>query len=113
MFKQLRYWYPVSSLQGNKGEKKEGVTDFIFLGSKITVDADFSHEIKTHFLPERKAMENLDSALKTRDIILPAKVHIVKSMGFPCGSAGIESSSNAGDLSLIPRLGRSPGEGKG
>ena len=75
------------------------------------MDADFSYEIKTHLLPERKAMENLDSALKTRDIILPAKVHIVKSMGFPCGSAGIESTCSAGDLGLILGLGTYPGEG--
>ena len=91
----------------------ETVKDFNFLGSKITVDADFSHEIKTYSLPGRKAIINLDIVLKTRDIALPTKVHIVKSMGFPCGSAAIEPYCNAGDLSLIPGLGRSPGEGKG
>ena len=61
----------------------EAVTDFIFLDSKITVDSDFSHEIKRHFLLGRKAMTNLDSILKTRDITLPTKVHIVKDMVFP------------------------------
>ena len=91
----------------------ETVKEFNFLGSKITVDADFSHEIKTNLLLRRKAITTLDSVLKTRDIALPTKVHIDKSMGFPCGSAGIESSCNAGDLSSIPGLGRSPGEGKG
>ena len=58
----------------------ETVTDFIFLGSKITVDGDCSHEIKRHLLLGRKAMTNLDSALKNRDISLPTKVHIVKAM---------------------------------
>ena len=58
------------------------VTDFIFLGSKITADCDRSHEIKRHLLLGRKAMTNLDSILKSRDIILPTKVHIVKAMVF-------------------------------
>ena len=61
----------------------ERVTDFIFLGSKITADGDCSHEIKRHFLLGRKAMTNLDSILKNRDIILPTKVHLVKAMLFP------------------------------
>ena len=61
----------------------ETVTDFIFLGSKITVDSDCSHEIKTCFLRGRKAMTNLDIVLKGRDIPLPTKVHIVKAMVFP------------------------------
>ena len=65
------------------GEKVETVTDFIFLGSKITADGDCSHEIKTHLLLERKAMTNLDSVLKNRDITLPTKVHIVKAIVFP------------------------------
>ena len=60
----------------------EGVTDFIFLGSKITVDSDSSHEIKRHLLLGRKAMTNLDSILKSRDITLPTKVHLVKAMAF-------------------------------
>ena len=59
------------------------VTDFIFLGSKITVDDDCSQEIKRHLLLGRKAVTNLDSILKIRDIILPTKVHIVKAMVFP------------------------------
>ena len=61
----------------------ETVTDFLYLGSKITVDSDCSHEIKRRLLLGRKAMTNLDSVLKIRDIILPTKVHIVKSMVFP------------------------------
>ena len=61
----------------------EAVTNFIFLGSKITADGDCSHEIKRHLLPERKAMVNLDSILKSTDITLPTKVHIVKAMVFP------------------------------
>ena len=64
------------------GETVETVSDFIFLGSKITADGDCSHEIKTHLLLGRKAMINLDSILKSRDITLPTKVHIVKSYGF-------------------------------
>ena len=59
------------------------VTDFIFLGSKITVDGDFSHEIERCLLLGRKAMTNLDSVLKSKDITLPTKVHIVKVMVFP------------------------------
>ena len=61
----------------------ETVTDFIFLGSKITVDGDWSHEIKRFLLLGRKAITNLDSVLKSRDITLPTKVHIVKVVGFP------------------------------
>ena len=61
----------------------ETVTDFIFLGSKITADGDCSHEIKRCLLLVRKAMTNLDSILKSRDITLPKKVHIVKAMIFP------------------------------
>ena len=63
-------------------QKVEAVTDFIFLGSKIIVDGDCSHEIKRSLLLGKKAMTNLDSVLKTRDITLLAKVHIVKPMGF-------------------------------
>ena len=65
------------------GEIMETVTDFIFLGSKITMDGDCSHEIKRHLLLGRKAMTNLDSLLKRRDITLPTKVCIVKAMVFP------------------------------
>ena len=71
-------------------EKVETVTDFIFLGSKITVDINCSHEIKRCLLPGRKAMTNLDSTLKTRDITLPTKVPIVKAMVFPVVICGCE-----------------------
>ena len=74
-----------------EGEKVEAVTNFIFLGSKITVDNDCSHEIKTHLLLGRKAMTNLESMLKSRDITLLTKVHIVKAMIFPLGMYGFES----------------------
>ena len=73
------------------GETMETVTDFIFLGSKITADGDCSHEIKRCFLLGRKAMTNLDSILKTRDITLPTKVHLVKAMVFPAVRYGCES----------------------
>ena len=66
-----------------EGGKVETVTDFIFLGSKITVDGDCSHEIKRHLLIGRKAIANLDSILKSRDITLLTKVCIVKAMVFP------------------------------
>ena len=61
----------------------ETVTDFIFLGFKITAGGDCSHEIKRHLLPGRKAVTNLDSILKSKDITLPTKVHLVKAMVFP------------------------------
>ena len=64
-------------------ETMETVADFIFLGSKITADGDCSHEIKRRLLLGRKAMTNLDSMLKSRDITLPTKVHLVKAMVFP------------------------------
>ena len=67
----------------NKWGKMKIVTDFIFLGSKITADSDCSCEIKRHWLLGRKAMANIDSVLKSRDITLQAKVHIVKAMAFP------------------------------
>ena len=73
------------------GETVETVADFIFLGSKITADGDCSHEIKRGLLPGRKAMTNLDSVLKSRDIILPTKVHIVKAMVFLVVLYGCES----------------------
>ena len=69
----------------------ETVADFIFLGSKITADSDCSHEIKKPFLIRRKAMTNLDSILKSRDITLPTKVYIVKAMVFPVVFTGCES----------------------
>ena len=73
------------------GETMETVTDFIFLGSKITTDGDCSHEIKRCSLLGRKAMANLDSILKSRDITLPPKVHLVKAMVFPMIMYGCES----------------------
>ena len=81
---------PITSWQID-GEKMETVTDFIFLGSQITVDGDCSHEIKRHLLLGRKAMTNLDSVLKSRDITLLTKVHIVKAMVFPVVIYGCES----------------------
>ena len=72
------------------GEKMEAVTDFIFLGSKITADGDCSHEIKRHLFLGRKVMTNLDSILKSRDITLPTKVHLVKAMAFPVVMDGCE-----------------------
>ena len=73
---------PITSWQID-GETMETVTDFIFLGSKITADGDCSHEIKRHLLLGRKVMTNLDSVLKNKDITLPTKVHLVKVMAFP------------------------------
>ena len=67
----------------NRRGKVKTMTDFIFLGSKITVDGDYSHEIKRHFLLGRKAMTNLDCVIKSRDITLPTKICIVKAMVFP------------------------------
>ena len=75
------------------GETVETMTDFIFLGFKITADGDCSHEIKRHLLLERKVMTNLDSALKSRDITLPTKVRLVKSMVFRVVMYGCESCS--------------------
>ena len=72
------------------GKKVETVTDFIFLGSKITADGDYNHEIKRCLLLGRKAMTNLDSILKSRDITLLTKVHIVKAMVFPIVIYGCE-----------------------
>ena len=71
------------------GETMETVTDFIFLGSKITADGDCSHEIKRHLLLGSKAITNLDSILKSRDITLPTKVHLVTAMVFPGKSTGV------------------------
>ena len=73
------------------GETMETVTEFIFLGSKITADGDCSYEIKRHFLFGRKAMTNLDSILKSRDVTLPHKVGIVKAMVFPLVVGGCEN----------------------
>ena len=81
---------PITSLQID-GETVETVSDFIFLGSKITTDADCSHEIKRRLLLGRKVMTNLDSILKSRDITLPTKVCLVKAMVFPVVMYGCES----------------------
>ena len=81
---------PISSWQ-IKGEKVEVVTDFLFLGSKITVDGDCSHEIRRCLFLGRKAMTNLDSVLKSRDITLPTNVPIVKAVVFPVVTYSCES----------------------
>ena len=73
------------------GETVETVSDFIFLGSKITADGDCSHEIKRCFLLGRKVMTNLDSIFKSRDITLPTEIHLVKAMVFPVVMYGCES----------------------
>ena len=80
---------PITSWQID-GETMETVTDFIFGGSKITADGDCSHEIKRRFLLGRKVMTNLDSILKSRDITLPTKDHLVKAMVFPVVTYGCE-----------------------
>ena len=81
---------PINSWQID-GETVETVADFIFLGSKITADGDCSHEIKRRFLLGRKVMTNLDSILKSRDISLSTKVHLVKAIVFPVVMYGCES----------------------
>ena len=77
----------------NRWERMETVSNFIFLGSKITADGDCSHEIKRHLLLGRKVMTNLDSILKSRDITLSTKVHLVKAMVFPVVMYGFDSWS--------------------
>ena len=81
---------PITSWQID-GETVETVADFIFLGSKITADGDYSHEIKRHLLLGRKALINLDSILKSNDITLPTKVYLVKALVFPVVMYGCES----------------------
>ena len=81
---------PITSWQIDR-ETLEALTEFIFLGSKITADGDCSHEIKRHLLLGRKAMTNVDSILKSRDVTLPTKVHLVKAMVFPVVMYGCES----------------------
>ena len=81
---------PITSWQ-IYGETVETMADFIFLGSKITADGGCSHEIKRHLLLGKKVMTNLDSILKSRDITLPTKVHLVKAMVFPVVMYGYES----------------------
>ena len=73
----------------NREGKVEVVTDLLFLGSKITADGDYSHEVRRHLLLGRKAMTNLDSVLKSRDITLPTKVRLVKAMVFPAVMYGV------------------------
>ena len=86
---------PITSWQTD-GETMETVTDFLYLGSKITVDSDCSHEIKRGWLLGRKAMTNLDSVLKSRDITLPTKLRIVKAMLFPVVRYGCELDHKEG-----------------
>ena len=81
---------PITSWQIDEG-KMETITDFIFLGSKVTADGNCSHEIRRCSLLVRKAVTNLDSILKSRDTTLPAKVHLVKAMVFPAVMYGCES----------------------
>ena len=81
---------PITSWQID-GETMKTMRDFIFLGSQITADGDYSHEIKRHLLLGRKVMTNLDSILKSRDITLSTKVHLVKAMVFPVVMYGCES----------------------
>ena len=81
---------PITSWQID-GETVETVSDFIFGGSKITADSDFSHEIKRRLLLGRKVMINLDSIFKSRDITFPTKIHLVKAMVFPVVMYGCES----------------------
>ena len=80
---------PITSWQID-GEIMKTVTDFVFLGFKITVDGDCTHEIKRHLPPGRKAMTNLDNILKNRDITLLTKVHLVKVMAIPIATHGCE-----------------------
>ena len=94
---------PITSWQID-GETVETVTDFIFLGSKITADGDCSHEFKRRLFLGRKVMTNLDSILKSRDVTLPAKVRLVKAMVFPVVMYGCESwtiKMNAKKLMLL------------
>ena len=111
---------PISSWQ-IKGEKVEVVTDFLFMGSKITMDGDCSHEIRRRLLLGRKVMTNLDSVLRSRDITLPTKVPIVKAMVFPVVTYSCESWTvkkaecqriNAFKLWYWRRLLRGPWTGK-
>ena len=87
---KLTSLFPITSWEID-GETVEIVADFVFLGSQITADGDCSHEIKRCLLIGRKAMTNLNSILKSRDITLPTKVHLVKSMVFPVVMYGCES----------------------
>ena len=100
---KVRASSPITSWQID-GETMETVTDFIFLGSRITADSDCSHEIKRCLLLGRKVMTNLDSILKSRDISLPTKVRLVKAMVFPVVMYGCESwriKMSTGELMLL------------
>ena len=88
---------PITSWQID-GETVETVADFIFWGSKITAYGDCSHEIKRCFLLGRKIMTNIDSILKSRDITLPTKIHLVKAMVFPVVMYGLAHQASGGDL---------------
>ena len=90
--KKIMAFSPITSWQTD-GETMETVSDFIFLGSKITSDGECSHEIKRHLLPGRKAVTNLDSIFKSRDITLPTKVRLVKAMVFPVVMYGCENGT--------------------
>jgi len=99
-----------------EGEEVEAVTDFIFLGSKITMDSDCSHGVKRRSLLGRKTMTKLNHVSKSRDVTLPTNAHRVKGMIFLAsldGSVGKESACNAGDPGSVPGLERSLGEGNG
>ena len=87
---KIRAFGPINSWKIEE-EKKETVTDFIFLGPQITADGDYSHESKRHLLLGRSTMTNLDSILKSRDITFPLKVYIVKTTAFPVVMYGCES----------------------
>ena len=88
---------PITSWQ-IEGETMETVTDFVFLGSKITTVGDCSHEIKRRLLLGKKAMTNLESILKSRDITLPTKVHLVKVMDFPGKSTGVGAIASSASI---------------
>ena len=90
-FKKLGSWIWIHYLCQIEGGTVEEVTDFIFLGSKITLDSDRSHEIKRSLLLEKKAVTNLNSILKIRDVTLPSKVHTVKTIAFSAVTYGCES----------------------
>ena len=89
--RKLRSWHLVPSLWQIDGETMETVTEFVFLGSKITADGDCSFEIKRHLLLGRKAMTNLDNILKSRNITWLTKIHLVKAMVFTVVMYGCES----------------------
>ena len=92
-FRKLRSWHLVPPLHGNRWGNNGNSDRLYFLDSKITADSDCSHKIKRCLLPGRKAMTNLDSILKSRDVTLPTKIHLVKAMVFPVVMYGCESWS--------------------